>query len=264
MTNYIAVLAHDEAANLDTCIEAIRDTVSHNMDIEIVVLGQALTATATKAIYDRYDSGDISGLYFSKQNQMAIGGRQRLFDMLRWRLHIKDVIIMLDDDVTPTLPAWDVLLADAARKYGIASQVAVNIRADWQDFEEPPDLETDKPGLYDVAGGGMTAYTDWLVLGLSPIEYDQSFLPFWHADADLSLQARSRGAQVWWTGDIGLKHDFRHKDHDFYWKRNFIKLRDKWQGKQVIQSERAIIVPQAEGGLDGTDNTEEGGSKSAC
>lgn len=237
--NYICILAHGAATNVETCIAECWRTIDDPQHYQIIVLGQDLDNIALERliqIENKHVANKSFRFIASRQNLMAIGGRQRLFDMLRFQLRLNDIVIMLDDDVTPTMPGWSEILCSAASKYGIASQVAVDVRADWMDFEEPPE-PADTPGFKDVAGGGMTAYAAHFLLRKNGPEYDQSFLPFWHADADLSLQFKLLGARVWWTGNIGLQHEFNHKEHGFYWKRNFLKLRNKWQGYQLIKAE---------------------------
>lgn len=233
--NYICIVAHGEAKGLARCIESVRDTVSQ--PYEINVLTQCATPALRRRLETLYRSPRDMSIYHSFQNLGAIGGRLRLADVVRNRINIdieNEFVTWLDDDVVARDDLWDSQLMGMARQYGIATQVAVDIRPDWTDFHEPPDLKAD-PGPYDVCGGGMTMMQAvYIVAGA---EYDQSFRPFWHADSDYALQCKALGAQVWGCY-VGLQHEFNHKRHDFYWQRNWLKLRAKWQGQGLTKAEQ--------------------------
>lgn len=234
--NYFCILTHgDDAASVTRCIQSIRMTVEMH-HYEIMVLAQAVSDEVDHTIQKLVDSK--MSYHRSHQNLGAIGGRLRISDMLLSEMLKQDVVFWIDDDVQAALPGWDELMAEAALKYGIASQVCVDVRPDWADFREPPDLEI-QPGLYDVCGGGMTAMRgEYLVRGC---EYNQDYLPFWHADADYCFQAKEKGAQVWGCY-AGLQHKFNHAGaHDFYWIRNFCKLRNRWKGKGLVKFENDTI-----------------------
>lgn len=233
---YVCVLAHNRQEKTKACIESIIPAIVAK-GAYLHVLDNGSTDGITLWLSVMANRLHFIKLWTSKQNTYAIGGRLRQVDrLLGMGLGWMDTVVFLDSDVTAVKP-YDVdwlkkLIAPLEDpKIGISGAYGRNISADWSGFAVPPSL----PGRVDVVGGGMTAIKG--AVFLSGVEFDQGYLPFWHCDSDLCLQARHEGFEVHCTGEIGLHHDANHHTPDEQYHKNMRRIKEKWQGKNVIASE---------------------------
>ena len=227
---FVCVLTHNRIAKVQACLESIYPGLKQ---AELHILDQNSTDGTREFLTLWAASKRGVHLTLSNQNLMAIGGRQRQVDMLRSRIKKYSTVVFLDSDVVAmNYGHWLTALVEAGGVYGIAGVYGRNISPEFGGFGEPEEV----PGFCDVVSGGMTAVAGEVFR--QGVEFDQAYLPFWHCDSDLCLQARATGFKVYCVGAYaGLRHDPEHKEPDDQYYKNMNRLRDKWQGKGVIRAE---------------------------
>lgn len=241
---YVCILTHNRQEAAKACIESIIPAIVAK-HAQLHVLDNGSTDGITLWLSVMANRLNFMQVWASKQNTYAIGGRLRQVDrLLGMGLGWMDTVVFLDSDVTVVKPYevdWlEKLIAPLQDpRIGISGVYGRNINADWTGFEMPNTL----PGRVDVVGGGMTAIRG--AVFLSGVEFDQGYLPFWHCDSDLCLQARSEGFEVHCVGEIGLHHDAHHKDMSEQYHKNMRRLKEKWQGKRVLTTHQQTPAARA-------------------
>lgn len=230
----VCVLVHNRKEKVQKCLDSVYRGMS---GAELHILDQNSTDGTREWLIDWASSKTDVTLTLSNQNLMAIGGRQRQVDMLRYRIKPASVIVFLDSDVyAVNYGHWLSLLKDAAKVHGIAGVYGRNLFPEFGGFYEAEKI----PGFVDVVSGGMTAVRGDVFL--AGCEFDQAYLPFWHCDSDFCLQARAKDFEVYCVGEYaGLKHDPEHKKTDDLYYDNLNRLRNKWRGQGLILAEKSEV-----------------------
>jgi GT2 family glycosyltransferase len=238
MANYIAILTYKDAP----CIRWNLDNADFWRSIEdsqVLVLNQGGSPDFLSDL-PRPNLTVINSPF----NRQIVHGRQRLIDLLYARLKSNDTVILLDHDTKMTDGRWFKRLLEPFNQSTVGvvgAYVPANIEEDeagnWM-F-----VQARLPGHVDVAAACITAYRADLFL--EGCEFDPIYAPMWEEDADLCLQARAKGWQVWGVADVGMFHEIGHKEPDLLSERNRHFLQRKWQGKGLIRMERLALQKES-------------------
>lgn len=234
---YVCVLTHNRLEKVQRCMMTIQPAITAEKAM-LCVLDQASTDGTAAFLRQVSDAGAIQILKLSKENLMAIGGRHTQIEWLvGGGLAPDDVVVFLDSDVVAVEHDWLSNLIKPLNhpNIDICGVYGRNIMRNWKGFVTPHLV----PHYVDVVSGGMTAVTGAVLL--EGVNYDLDYLPFWHADSDFVLQARSKGFYAWCCGDVGLRHTPEHHETDELYFRNFEKLKSKWAGKGLVKHEREVV-----------------------
>jgi glycosyltransferase involved in cell wall biosynthesis len=175
----------------------------------------------------------------SDQYLNLVATRLRLLDRLVGQgIDRDDVIVHLDDDAwisdSAWLARWGSVFSSAAN-VGVIGQEACYISQAWDGLESAYQLKDMRE--CDVVSGSATAFRGGVFA--AGCEYDMSYQPIWHEDADICLQALARGYSVMGIPRTwGVEHDSHHKTPDVLYYRNFEFLRSRWKGKGLTVAER--------------------------
>jgi len=166
-------------------------------------------------------------------NTGVAGGRQLLLDAARG-----DTLIILDADVEARRAGWlerlTAPLADPG--VGICGPAGHWITPGWQWYEPVP---VGYVGPADVVSGYCQAFRRDVIEGF---QMDMTFNPYFCEDSDMCLWIRSRGYEVWSTGDIGLYHVYAGTGNYGQGPMKQKYLASKWRGKGLVRYEREAAV----------------------
>lgn len=225
----ILMLTYNRLEAVQRCIESLRSTLD-NGDVELWILDNASTDGTTGYVRD-LEGGAIK-VICCKLNYGVAGGRSILLEELA-RVGLPQRIVFLDSDTVIVDQGWldDLDRALDAESVGIVGPGGSFVIDRWQGFA------AGRPGEVDCVAGYCTMIkADLFKYGL---QMDTSFGRFWCEDSDLNFQARALGFDVLCV-PCGVEHYPAHSGygqepglHDA----NFEKLRQKWQGKQIVKCE---------------------------
>jgi GT2 family glycosyltransferase len=227
---YILILTHNRLAEVQRCFESLAPTLARR-DVRCVVLDNGSTDGTSQWLAE-YNELPQEDRWWSHSNLGVAGGRDHLLS--RISPSSNDLIVFLDSDTVIVDDNWLDVLANAVgdEAVGVAGPFGSFVLPDWSGFT------AGIPGLVDTVAGACQCWKAELFLQGLTIDVD-TFGKFWHEDADACLQARNMGYDVVCT-PVGVHHypaqsgfgqDMKLHDD------NFAKLRQKWQGKELVRIE---------------------------
>lgn len=230
----LVFLTHNRLGVTARCLSSLAPTLRRD-DVEWIILDNASTdGTPNWLRLLAAQHPDKVRINLQARNTGVAGGRAILFDMARG-----DIIVSMDSDVEARRTVWlENLLAplDAYPDVWLCGPGGAFIQDDWRDFRAAP---PDQPMPIDVCAGFCQAFRrEALEAGVA---LDQAYNPRWHEDADLCLQIRALGKQVYHTGEVGLFHVFAYTGDDGSGATKLAYLQSKWRGKGLVAAEREAV-----------------------
>jgi GT2 family glycosyltransferase len=207
---------------------------AYDQDVSFLILDNGSTDGTFDMLTQMY------GNYWSKvtlvrsdTNTGIIEGHQIQVDwLIAHGLKRDDIVVFLDDDVTPLENGWlynliAPILLDP-KTVAVTGCYAAMLQPDWSGYLLP---NPETPGPVHVVNQSHTAVAAHLFL--DGFRFDKKLGRVWHEDLDLCSYARAHGYVVFFVGtaiSIGLMHDNHHKTTDADYFKNFEYVRSKWQG----------------------------------
>lgn len=237
----VIVLTYNRLAALQRCLDHILER-TNTPHFEVIVVNNGSTDGTKEWLKTLADDPFITAIHLP-ENEFVCARNYGL------AIARAPIIAQVDDDVL-VHSQWDVTLLAPFEdeRVGAAGQMAYYQDATWETLID--DRRRPQPGQYaDLLTGFCWA---WRNDRLAPnadgaaescFRYDWAFNPGWHEESDLQLQIKAAGYRLMTTPDVvthNSLHDWQatHEDRGPFAisiaERNFHKLKDKWQGHDII------------------------------